>query len=126
MTQKSKDRIWINAERGLSFDDMQAILPQVEKKYGVYGDNNDITKLTLFQDFYKQKKLAEIFFDETERKFLFDPEQFDMNLCKTFGDGYASFTSGLAMMKHFNPAFTFEHMLYDLGGEMERYINLYH
>lgn len=106
-------RIWISYERGLSFDDLQEYLPGVEPSHGVYGSTNEITKLTVFQNIYKQDIIAEIFYDESENSFV-THSKYDERLTKYLGKRYSTHLVNLSSVMDMDPNYNYDHMVFSL------------
>jgi len=117
------NRIWITYERGLSFEDMKAQIPNVKPSHGVYGAHNDITKLSVMKNFYKQDVIAEIYFDEEEANFLFN-NGLDHEICTYLGVTYRTYMVNLGYEMDMNPNHSFDHMILSLTSDItEKFLN---
>lgn len=121
MENSFKNRVWIKAERNLTFNDIREALPNITLEHGLYGVHDNITKVTLYRDLFKQEKISEIFFDEDAGRFLFG-EKFNDKISTELGKLYGFYTLTFKFLKALNPMSSFEQMLLSLAGDMENYI----
>jgi len=118
-------RVWISFQRGLTTKQMlDSAVPQDYEKNDS-DDSENITKLTLYRNFYKQEALAVVFYDETLDRYVFD-QNLDENISEQLANRFAYYMKVYymkAVAHQFDDNFTIEHMILALGFELQDYIN---